>query len=136
MLTLTRMAPLVSRFLAEYPRVQVQYEVTNRRVDVIEEGFDVALRVRMPPLESSDLVMKVLGESTLLLVGSPALIEWFGRPHSPIVAADIASGKLEVLLPGWPSPGAIIHAVFPSRRGLVPAVRRFIDFLAVEMSEA
>jgi DNA-binding transcriptional LysR family regulator len=41
-----------------------------------------------------------------------------------------------VLLPGWPSPRAIIHAVFPSRRGLVPAVRRFIDFLAVEMSEA
>jgi DNA-binding transcriptional LysR family regulator len=182
-------------FLAEYPRVQVQYEVTNRRVDVIEEGFDVALRVRMPPLESSDLVMKVLGASTLLLVGSPALIERFGRPHSPvdlmrfeslslslapgqqawqltgpdgkveavphrprlttdemmalrqaaldsvgivqlrdyIGAADIASGKLEVLLPGWPSPRAI---VFPSRRGLLPAVRRFIDFLAVEMSEA
>jgi DNA-binding transcriptional LysR family regulator len=198
MLSLTSVAPLVSRFLAEHPRVQIQYEVTNRRVDVIEEGFDVALRVRMPPLESSDLVMKVLGESTLLLVGSPALIERFGRPHSPadlmrfeslslslapgqqawqltgpdgkaeavphrprlttdkmmalrqaaldsvgivqlpdyIVAADIASGKLEVLLPGWPSPRAIIHAVFPSRRGLVPAVRRFIDFLAVEMSEA
>jgi DNA-binding transcriptional LysR family regulator len=57
---------------------------TNRRVDVIEEGFDVALRVRMPPLESSDLVMKVLGGSTLLLVGSPALIERFGRPHSPV----------------------------------------------------
>jgi DNA-binding transcriptional LysR family regulator len=53
-----------------------------------------------------------------------------------IVAADIASGTLEVLLPDWPSPRAIIHAVFTSRRGLVPAVRRFIDFLALEMSEA
>jgi DNA-binding transcriptional LysR family regulator len=84
MLSLTRMAPLVSRLLAEYPRVQIQYELTNRRVDVIEESFDVALRVRMPPLESSDLVMKVLGGSTLLLVGSPALIERFGRPHSPV----------------------------------------------------
>jgi DNA-binding transcriptional LysR family regulator len=80
MLSLTRMAPLVSRLLAEYPRVQIQYELTNRRVDVIEESFDVALRVRMPPLESSDPVMKVLGGSTLLLVGSPALIERFGRP--------------------------------------------------------
>jgi LysR substrate binding domain len=46
-----------------------------------------------------------------------------------IVAADIASGTLEVLLPDWPSQRAIIHAAFPSRRGLVPAVRRFIDFL-------
>jgi DNA-binding transcriptional LysR family regulator len=51
MLSLTSVAPLVSRFLAEYPRVQIQYEVTNRRVDVIEQSFDVALRVRMPPLE-------------------------------------------------------------------------------------
>jgi DNA-binding transcriptional LysR family regulator len=196
MLSLSSVAPLVSRFLVEYPRVQVQYEVTNRRVDVIEEGFDIALRVRMPPLDSTDLVMKVLGESTLLLVGSRALVDRLGRPQSPadltrfeslglslapsqqvwqltgpdgkvevvphhprlrtdemmslrqaaldsvgivqlpdyIVAGDIASGKLEVLLPGWPSPPAIIHAAFPSRRGLVPAVRRFIDFLAVEMS--
>jgi len=83
MLSQTRMAPLVSRFLVEYPRVQVQYEVTNRRVDVIEEGFDIALRVRMPPLDSTDLVMKVLGESTLLLVGSRALVDRLGRPQSP-----------------------------------------------------
>jgi DNA-binding transcriptional LysR family regulator len=39
MLSLTNVAPLVSRLLVEYPRVQIQYEVTNRRVDVIEEGF-------------------------------------------------------------------------------------------------
>jgi DNA-binding transcriptional LysR family regulator len=76
-----RMAPLVSRFLVEYPRVQ--YEVTNRRVDVIEQGFDVALRVRMPPLESTDLVMKALGESTLLLVGGRALVDRLGRPQLP-----------------------------------------------------
>ena len=195
MLSLTTVAPLVSRFLAEHPRVRIHYEVTNRRVDVIEEGFDVALRVRMPPLESSDLVMKVLGESTLLLVGSTALLDRLGRPQSPadlprfeslgfslaggehawrligpdgtveavphqprlttdemmtlrqavldgvgiaqlpdyILAGDLACGNLEVLLPGWSPPRGIIHAVFPSRRGLLPAVRRFIDFLAVEM---
>ncbi|PZV38561.1 LysR substrate-binding domain-containing protein [Mesorhizobium kowhaii] len=197
MLSLTTVAPLVSRFLAEHPRVQIHYEVTNRRVDVIEEGFDVALRVRMPPLESSDLVMKVLGESTLLLAGSPALLDRLGRPllpadltrfeslgfslaggehawrltgpdgtveavpHQPrlttdemmtlrqaaldgvgivqlpdyILTGDIACGNLEVLLPDWLPPRGIIHAVFPSRRGLLPAVRRFIDFLAVKMRE-
>jgi DNA-binding transcriptional LysR family regulator len=194
-LSLTTVAPLVARFLAEHPRVRINYEVTNRRVDVIEEGFDVAIRVRPPPLESSDLVMKVLGESVLLLVGSPALLDRRGRPQTPadlarfeslglnlasgehawrltsasgsveevshqprlvtdemvalrqsaldgvgivqlpdyIVAEDIARGSVEVLLPDWTAPKGIIHAVFPSRRGLLPAVRQFIDFLAAEV---
>jgi DNA-binding transcriptional LysR family regulator len=70
--------------------------------------------------------MMALRQAALDSVGIVQLRDYIG-------AADIASGKLEVLLPGWPSPQAI---VFPSRRGLVPAVRRFVDFLAVEMSEA
>jgi DNA-binding transcriptional LysR family regulator len=42
---------------------------------------------------------------------------------------DIASGRLVTVLPAWaPQPG-IVHAVFASRRGLVPAVRSFLDFL-------
>lgn len=47
---------------------------------------------------------------------------------------DIREGKLEEVLPGWAPPTAIIHAVFPSRRGLVPAVRRFLDFLGENVS--
>ena len=41
---------LVSRFMAENPAVEVHLESTNRRVDVIAEGFDIAIRVRFPPL--------------------------------------------------------------------------------------
>ena len=42
---------------------------------------------------------------------------------------ELRVGELEQVLPGWaPRPG-MIHAVFPSRRGLLPAVRRFLDFL-------
>ena len=42
---------------------------------------------------------------------------------------ELRLGQLEQVLPGWaPRPG-VIHAVFPSRRGLLPAVRRFLDFL-------
>jgi DNA-binding transcriptional LysR family regulator len=37
-----------------------------------------------------------------------------------------------MLLPDWSSPSGIVHAVFPSRRGLLPSVRGFIDFLAHE----
>ena len=51
---------------------QVHLESTSiGRVDVIREGFDIAIRVRFPPLEESDLVMKVLAESTQRLVASP-----------------------------------------------------------------
>jgi hypothetical protein len=42
---------------------------------------------------------------------------------------ELHSGDLVLALPGWAPPPAIVHAVFPSRRGLVPAVRQFLDFL-------
>ncbi|MDD2713384.1 MAG: LysR substrate-binding domain-containing protein, partial [Simplicispira sp.] len=42
---------------------------------------------------------------------------------------EISSGRLVHLLPGWAPPRGIVHAVFPSRRGLSPAVRQFLDFL-------
>ena len=42
---------------------------------------------------------------------------------------DLKSGALVQVLPGWAPPPGIMHAVFPSRRGMMPAVRRFLDFL-------
>jgi DNA-binding transcriptional LysR family regulator len=65
---------LIARFMVANPAVEVHLESTNRRVDVIAEGFDVAIRVRFPPLEPTDLVMRRLDESTQFLVASPALI--------------------------------------------------------------
>jgi len=50
-LMFSSVAPIISRYLAAHPQVRVQLSATNRRVDVIEEGVDVALRVRFPPLE-------------------------------------------------------------------------------------
>lgn len=63
--------PMLTRYMLQYPLVELHVESTNRRVDVIYEGFDIALRIRFPPLENTDLVMKVLGNSTQCLVGSP-----------------------------------------------------------------
>ena len=65
---------LIAKFMVVNPAVEVQLESTNRRVDVIAEGFDVAIRVRFPPLEPTDLVMRRLDESIQCLVASPALI--------------------------------------------------------------
>lgn len=60
--------------MMQNPGIQMQLESTNRRVDVIAEGFDLAIRVRFPPLEATDLVMRRLDESTQCLVASPALV--------------------------------------------------------------
>jgi DNA-binding transcriptional LysR family regulator len=65
---------LVARFMAENPAIEVHLEGTNRRVDVIAEGLDIAIRVRFPPLAPSDLVMRQLDQSTQCLVASPTLV--------------------------------------------------------------
>jgi DNA-binding transcriptional LysR family regulator len=43
---------------------------------------------------------------------------------------ELRSGELVEVLPGWGPETGIVHAMFPARRALVPAVRRLIDFLA------
>ena len=50
-----------------------------------------------------------------------------------LCASLVHAGELEVVLPDWRLPDGICHAVFASRRGLLPAVRVFIDFLAERM---
>jgi DNA-binding transcriptional LysR family regulator len=49
-----------------------------------------------------------------------------------VVQDDIRAGRLIDLLPGWAPRTGIIHAAFPSRRGLLPSVRTLRDFLAKE----
>jgi len=46
-----------------------------------------------------------------------------------LCADEVRAGRLVHLLPEWAPPPGIVHAVFPSRRGLLPAVRCFLDFL-------
>src|SRR4051794_9643115 len=75
--------PANDPFMAENPKVELHLESTDRRVDVIHEGFDIALRIEFPPLEQSDLVMKVLAKYPARLVASPALFERFARPLAP-----------------------------------------------------
>lgn len=75
---------LLAEFMAAYPDVTVHLDATNRRVDLLAEGVDVAIRVRPPPLEDSDLVMRVLSDRGQCIVGSPRLIEQRGgMPEAP-----------------------------------------------------
>ena len=185
-------ADILGRYLRAHPQVRIVLDATNRRVDVVEEGVDIAIRVRLPPLEDSDLAMRSFGPSEVILVGSPALLAAHGQPqvlkdleriptlsmgtlgiehpwrfidgdskpveliHTPclstddlytlrwaalggvgvaclpamLVADDLSSGALVRLLPSLSSRSGVVHAVFPSRRGMVPAVRSLLDFLS------
>jgi DNA-binding transcriptional LysR family regulator len=183
---------MLADFMAKYPLITVHLEGTNRRVDVMSEAVDVAVRVRVPPLESSDLVMRVLADRSQCLIASPALIQRLGFPVSPselhgwpslsqgimqqtytwslygpndvhailhhvprfvttdmitlrnaalagvgvvqlpllMVCDQLANGSLVRVVPEWAPQREIIHLVFPSRRGLLPAVRALVDYLA------
>lgn len=183
---------MLAEFMTRYPKVTVHLEATNRMVDMVEEGFDLAIRVRPRPFEDSDLALRVLSERGQCLVASPALLDHHGVPHSPedlmhwpsvvrgtpeqhhswiltgpgevkveqsfrprlitrdmlalqiaaragvgiaqlpllMVADDLDAGRLIRLLPEWHPRPEIIHVVFPSRRGMLPAVRCLIEHLA------
>ena len=66
--------------------------------------------------------MEALLRAVLQGVGIALLPDYLCRPA-------MADGLLVQLLPDWSPPTGIVHAVFPSRRGLVPAVRSFLDYL-------
>ena len=63
-----------------------------------------------------------------------AALEGIGVVQMPtmVVSDDIRAGRLVEVLPDWTPRAGIIHAVFPSRRGLLPSVRALLDFLAAD----
>ena len=73
--------PHIGEFLERYPEVQLEIELDNRQVDIVAEGFDVA--VRLGKLEDSTLVSKKLGSSFATLVASPKYLESAGVPKHP-----------------------------------------------------
>ena len=191
----TVVAELMPRFLASCPEVRIDMLVSNRAVNLVEEGIDVALRVRPSVDDSGSMVVKRLDHTTQILVASPELLIRQGTPqtlddlakldsiamsapdgrstwnligpggvhqqvqHTPRYVADdlltlkyaavagtgvcwmpdymcqeeMRERKLVRVLPDWAPAPAIVHAAFPSRRGLSPAVRRFLDYLGEAM---
>jgi DNA-binding transcriptional LysR family regulator len=75
-----RLPPLLARFTQQYPRVQVELNITNRNVDLIAEGFDLAIRLGQLP--DSGLVARKLEDAALLLVASPDYLHRRGKPQT------------------------------------------------------
>ncbi|MEN8445674.1 MAG: LysR family transcriptional regulator [Cyanobacteria bacterium J06555_13] len=72
---------LLQEFQALYPNVTVDVLVTERRVDLIEEGIDVALRIG--DRKHQHIISQILGEYRHLLVASPSLLQKYCEPQSP-----------------------------------------------------
>jgi DNA-binding transcriptional LysR family regulator len=75
------LGPVLEGFLREQPEVKVVLHLTDRWVDLVAEGYDLALRVGVLP--DSSLKAKVLGASSLHVWASPSYLELHGRPKTP-----------------------------------------------------
>ena len=77
------LAPLLPEFLDAWPAISVQLLVSNRRVDLISEGVDLALRVRTKLDTDAELVVRHLGTARGTLVASPGYLQRHGAPDTP-----------------------------------------------------
>lgn len=82
-------APVVGDYLRAQPRVTVELSFNDRRVDIVEEGFDLAIRIGT--LAESSLAARRLGAARLLVCASPGYWQRHGRPARPedLVSHDV-----------------------------------------------
>ncbi|QQX80073.1 LysR family transcriptional regulator [Shewanella sp. KX20019] len=73
-------APLINDFITQYPELEVQINLTNLKVDLIDEGYDLA--IRLGQLEDSSMMAKRLGSRTQYVCASPSYLSTYGLPHS------------------------------------------------------
>jgi DNA-binding transcriptional LysR family regulator len=93
------LAELLPEFRTRYPEITIVLVLTQRRLDLLEEGIDVALRGGTLP--DSGLVARKLAGSEILLCASPAYLDRVGRPRT---LADLARHDAVVMGPGGGMP--------------------------------
>jgi DNA-binding transcriptional LysR family regulator len=84
-----RIAPAIARFQAEHPEVKFEVVVADRIVDLVEEGFDLAIRIGV--VGSEQLVARKLGTMHLVMCAAPGYLKRRGVPRS---AAELAQHDL------------------------------------------
>ena len=191
-----QLTKILPDFLKLYPEIRVQLIISNRRFDVINEGIDIALRVRSNLDDDPSLVIRQFSTIEQNIFASQAYLNEYGSIKKPedltqhrilsladdhldqqiilhnkenqqekvkvnpvimasnlLMLANLASqncgvallpdtiaseyvrtGELVRILPDWKAPHGIFHAVYPSRRGQLPAVRVFIDYLVEQLA--
>lgn len=91
----TLFAPIVPEFLAVHPLVTLDLQLSNRYVDLVEEGYDLALRVGTLAADSR-LVVRRLAPTRRVLLASPAYLERRGSPRTPQQLTDHACLVLDI----------------------------------------
>lgn len=190
-----RLAPLWGGFLAAHPQIHLEVTLSDRFVDLVDEGFDLAIRIAR--LASSSLVSRKLSSTRIVLCASPRYLRAHGKPRHPadlaqhavlaysllaqgdtwefegpdgpvsvkvqprmrtnsgdvcravalnhqgivfqpafLVGEDLRAGRLVELMPQYRAPELGVHAMYPSRKHLLPKVRLLIDYLARELGAA
>ena len=94
-------APALPGFLQAHPQIDVELGMTDRSIDLVEDGVDCALRVG--PLQDSRLVARGIGQLPLINVASPAYVERHGMPMHPsqlgmhwgVLYASPGNGRVE-----------------------------------------
>ncbi|MGE0239981.1 MAG: LysR family transcriptional regulator [Parvibaculaceae bacterium] len=90
-------APLLAQFVARHPKVTVELSLSDRFVNLVEEGHDLAIRIGHLP--DSQLVARRFGETRRALVASPSYLARAGVPQHP---HDLARHDVIAFLPGTP----------------------------------
>lgn len=80
-----RLAPLWGAFMAAHPQIQLDITLSDRFVDLVDEGFDISVRIAR--LASSSLVSRKLSSTRMVLCASPRYLRKHGKPRHP---ADLA----------------------------------------------
>ncbi|WP_112808337.1 LysR family transcriptional regulator [Ensifer sp.] len=191
------LADILPAFHRRYPGVRLLITATNRRIDLIEERIDVALRARDQLDTDNQLIIRRFGEVRQRLAASPTLltrldditidnlsemptlsmneshatdvwrlVDTDGKTteisHRPIIGCSdflileraaiegmgvallpdhiceraFRAGVLAPVLPEWSSGDVVVHLVFPSRHGMLPATRALIEYLADNLLNA
>lgn len=97
-----RVAPLLPRFMAAYPDVEVELNVSNRNIDFVEDGYDLAIRLGEP--KDSRLVARKLEDATVGVFAAP---DYLARRGAPVTLDDLHRHDLiQFVLPstGRPMP--------------------------------
>jgi DNA-binding transcriptional LysR family regulator len=80
--------PLIPAFMAQYPDVKIELELTERVVDLVEDNADIAIRSGRLP--DSNLIARKLVDNDFLLCTSPQYLAEHGMPDSPDILVDFA----------------------------------------------
>lgn len=91
------LAGIVTRFVRKHPKIRVELSLTGRRVDLVAEGFDIA--VRAGTLEDSTLIVRRIALSSLALYATPAYLKKHGTPRT---VAELAAHDMVVFRLGTP----------------------------------